>query len=111
MKVFSSQYLDDLTSAAENNPRKRQHRNIHQDYSEYCQRLFNAIEPDSYIRPHRHASDPKETLHKSPGFEVWRVEAYGRQSVSLLLAISAAFLPSFLIFAQTYPAASNAPLA
>jgi cupin fold WbuC family metalloprotein len=26
------------------------------------QRLFNAIEPGSYIRPHRHASDPREEL-------------------------------------------------
>jgi len=24
--------------------------------------LFNAIEPGSYIRPHRHASDPREEL-------------------------------------------------
>jgi cupin fold WbuC family metalloprotein len=24
--------------------------------------LFNAIEPDSYIRPHRHATDPKDEL-------------------------------------------------
>jgi len=24
--------------------------------------LFNAIEPDSYIRPHRHASDPRNEL-------------------------------------------------
>ena len=43
-------------------PRKRQHHNIHESYKDHCQRLFNAIELDSYIRPHRHASDPKNEL-------------------------------------------------
>lgn len=41
----------------------RQHLNIHQSYEDACQRLLNAIGTDSYIRPHRHALDPKtETL-------------------------------------------------
>jgi cupin fold WbuC family metalloprotein len=62
MKIFSADYLDDLTAQAQGNPRQRQHRNVHQSYQEPCQRLFNAIEPGSYIRPHRHASDPKEEL-------------------------------------------------
>lgn len=37
----------------------RQHLNIHQSYDEFCQRLFNAIDINSYIRPHRHSRDPK----------------------------------------------------
>ncbi len=62
MKVFDAQYLNDLTGQAKSSPRLRQHRNIHQTYQEACQRLFNAIEPGSYIRPHRHASDPRDEL-------------------------------------------------
>lgn len=62
MKIFDAQYLDDLTGKAKVSPRLRQHRNVHQSYQEASQRLFNAIEPGSYIRPHRHASDPKEEL-------------------------------------------------
>ena len=62
MKAFDAQYLNDLTGQAKNSPRLRQHRNIHQTYQEACQRLFNAIEPGSYIRPHRHASEPREEL-------------------------------------------------
>jgi cupin fold WbuC family metalloprotein len=62
MKSFGAQYLNDLTLQAKHSPRLRQHRNIHQSYQEACQRLFNAIEPDSYIRPHRHASEPKDEL-------------------------------------------------
>jgi cupin fold WbuC family metalloprotein len=62
MKIFDAQYLDDLTGKAKVSPRLRQHRNIHQSYQEASQRLFNAIGPGSYIRPHRHASDPREEL-------------------------------------------------
>lgn len=62
MKAFDAQYLNDLTGQAKNSPRLRQHRNIHLSYQDACQRLFNAIEPGSYIRPHRHASDPRDEL-------------------------------------------------
>lgn len=62
MKVFSADYLNELTVQAQCTPRKRQHRNIHESYADPCQRLFNAIEPESYIRPHRHATDPRDEL-------------------------------------------------
>ena len=50
MKIFDAQYLDGLTNQAKDSPRLRQHRNVHQSYQEASQRLFNAIEPGSYIR-------------------------------------------------------------
>jgi cupin fold WbuC family metalloprotein len=62
MKIFDAQYLDGLTVQAKVSPRLRQHRNVNQSYQEASQRFFNAIEPGSYIRPHRHASDPREEL-------------------------------------------------
>jgi cupin fold WbuC family metalloprotein len=62
MKQFSSDYLSDLTEQEKTNDRLRQHRNVHQCFQDPCQRLFNAIEPGSYIRPHRHASDPRDEL-------------------------------------------------
>lgn len=62
MKVFSADYLNELTAQAQCSPRKRQHCNIHESYDDQCQRLFNVIEPDSYIRPHRHAADPRDEL-------------------------------------------------
>lgn len=60
MKIFTAQSLNVLTEQAGASPRRRQHLSIHQSYQEPCQRLFNAIEPDSYIRPHRHATDPRD---------------------------------------------------
>ena len=62
MKAYDAQYLNDLTSQAKNSPRLRQRQNIHQSYQDPRHRLFNAIEPGSYIRPHRHASEPREEL-------------------------------------------------
>ena len=59
-KNFSPDFLDGLTIKAEQSFRKRQHENIHQNYEDPCQRLFNAINVDSYIRPHRHSIDPKD---------------------------------------------------
>ena len=62
MKIFSAEQLGALVTQAEGSPRLRQHQNIHAAFDEPCQRLFNAIEPGSYIRPHRHASVPRDEL-------------------------------------------------
>ena len=57
---FSPEFLDTLTQSAQQSSRQRQHKNIHQHYTDPCQRLFNAIGIDSYIRPHRHSIEPKD---------------------------------------------------
>lgn len=62
MKIFGADYFNELTAQAQDNLRKRQHCNIHESYADPCQRLFNAIEPESYIRPHRHVTDPRDEL-------------------------------------------------
>jgi cupin fold WbuC family metalloprotein len=48
-------HLDELVVQARNLPRRRLHLNLHAGPDEACQRLVNAMEPDSYIPPHRHA--------------------------------------------------------
>jgi len=63
MKLFGYDRFNDFSGLALCGIRKRFHFNIHDSYHEPCQRLFNAIEPGSYIRPHRHSADPRdETL-------------------------------------------------
>jgi cupin fold WbuC family metalloprotein len=57
MKRITTQLLDDLTAKAISSPRKRAHHNIHPVLEDPVQRLCVAIEPGTYIRPHRHA-DP-----------------------------------------------------
>ena len=60
MKVFSSQYFEDLIYEASQSHSLRAHANVHGSYADKCQKLFNAIQVDSYIRPHRHSLDPKD---------------------------------------------------
>lgn len=62
MKIFGTEYFSKLIAEAQGNTRKRQHQNIHDSYEDSVQRLFNAIEPDSYIPPHRHATELREEL-------------------------------------------------
>lgn len=59
MQIIDTHLLDQLTAAAKINPRLRQNHNFHASYDEPCQRLLNAVEPGSYIRPHRHLDPPR----------------------------------------------------
>jgi cupin fold WbuC family metalloprotein len=62
MRIINKDNLERLSRIASRNQRLRQHFNLHDNYSENCQKLLNAIQPDSYIQPHRHYSDPKTEL-------------------------------------------------
>jgi cupin fold WbuC family metalloprotein len=57
--VLDSDLLDSLTAKAKNNPMLRQNYNLHESYDEPSQRLLNAMEPGSYLPPHRHLVDAK----------------------------------------------------
>ena len=59
LRLITPADLAALSRTAQTNPRRRQHLNLHADYADPCQRLFNAVEPGSYIRPHRHTKPPK----------------------------------------------------
>lgn len=54
MKIIDQNLMDELTSKAIQAPRKRVHYNLHQSLDEPIHRLVMAVEPGSYIRPHRH---------------------------------------------------------
>jgi cupin fold WbuC family metalloprotein len=54
MKQLDYADLDLLARQAEASPRKRMNRNLHEDLADPIQRLAIAMEPDTYIRPHRH---------------------------------------------------------
>lgn len=60
MKILDRTLLTDLSAQAGNNPRLRQNYNLHASLDDPCQRLLNAMEPGSYIRPHRHLTPPKQ---------------------------------------------------
>lgn len=74
MKQINSALLDSLTTKAMGSPRYRAHYNLHPELNDPVQRLCIAIEPGSYVRPHRH-SDP----------ETWEVLTALRGLLAILL--------------------------
>ena len=62
-EFISQQILDQLSLRAKQSPRLRKNYNFHTSDGDICHRLLNAMEPDSYIQPHRHSDINKdETL-------------------------------------------------
>jgi cupin fold WbuC family metalloprotein len=57
MRVLDHAELDALRDAAAGSPRGRQNLNLHPELDDPVQRFFNALEPGTYVRPHRHPRD------------------------------------------------------
>ena len=60
MKIVTPELLHQLTESARTSPRLRRNHNLHPSDESRCHRLLNAIEPASYIRPHRHLDPEKD---------------------------------------------------
>lgn len=60
MKVITRELLGQVSEAARTAPRLRKNHNLHPGDESRCHRLLNAIEPASYIRPHRHLDPEKD---------------------------------------------------
>lgn len=58
IKQIDDGTIDTLISRAQGSARKRAHLNLHPELNDPVQRLFIAMEPETYVRPHRHA-DPE----------------------------------------------------
>ena len=62
-QIIDRDFLERVSSQAEASLRRRRNHNFHASESDTCNRLLNAIEPDSYIQPHCHHEAAKdETL-------------------------------------------------
>lgn len=55
--VILNQQLASLSGKALESQRRRANLNVHPELADPVQRMFNAMEPDTYVRPHRHARD------------------------------------------------------
>ena len=58
--IIGQELLDGVTREAKAAPRQRKNRNLHIGDDACCHRLFNAMEPDSYIPPHCHLGPEKD---------------------------------------------------
>jgi len=54
LKQLTDAVLDDLVQQARQSPRLRANHNLHAELSEAVQRLAIAMEPATFVRPHRH---------------------------------------------------------
>lgn len=52
--LLDQSLFTELLDAAARSPRRRAFRNLHRDFAEPVQRVLIAIQPDSYVPPHRH---------------------------------------------------------
>jgi cupin fold WbuC family metalloprotein len=57
---FGAECFEQLTAAAQASVRRRKNLDFHAFASHPAQRLLNAVEPNSYIRPHRHLDLSKD---------------------------------------------------
>ncbi|NBC82133.1 MAG: cupin fold metalloprotein, WbuC family [Bacteroidetes bacterium] len=55
--------IGEISAQAQASPRKRMNYNFHEHYSDTLQRMINAMEPGTYVQPHKHeAPDKREAF-------------------------------------------------
>ncbi len=62
MKVIDSHILDRLILEAKNSLRLRKNLNHHEAFSDPINRMLNAFEPGTYVRPHKHENPDKREV-------------------------------------------------
>ncbi len=60
MTLIDNALLDEVCAAAAASPRRRKNHNLHATDAYPAHRLLNAVQPDSYIAPHRHLDPGKD---------------------------------------------------
>ena len=54
--------FDRVAGAAKSSPRKRKNHNFHSDASDPLQRMIHAMEPGTYVQPHKHVEPDKREV-------------------------------------------------
>ena len=62
MKIIDTHLLNETTERAKQSPRLRMNYNFHETLDDPVNRLLNALEPDTYLRPHRHCNPDKNEI-------------------------------------------------
>lgn len=83
MQVIDEKLLNDVSMQAKESPRLRMNYNFHEDLSDGCQRLLNALEPGTVMPIHHHKVDEmfvilrgriNVTIHNNEGEVIQSVE-------------------------------------
>jgi cupin fold WbuC family metalloprotein len=59
MKSIDPELVARVSEEARNSPRLRKNYNFHSDYADPVNRMLNAFEPGTYVRPHKHENPDK----------------------------------------------------
>jgi cupin fold WbuC family metalloprotein len=59
MKTIHKELLIETSAKAKLNKRQRMNYNFHETYESVVQRMLNALEPGTYIQPHKHENPDK----------------------------------------------------
>jgi cupin fold WbuC family metalloprotein len=62
MRVFDARLIDETIAAARARERRRANLNVHLELDDPIQRMFNVLEPGSYVRPHCHEPERWEVF-------------------------------------------------
>ena len=62
MILINEALLNETTERAKQSPRLRMNHNFHERLDDPVNRMLNALEPDTYIRPHRHLDPDKDEI-------------------------------------------------
>jgi len=62
MKLIDKKLLDEITQQAMKSSRLRMNNNFHDSLDDPINRLINAMEPGTYLRPHRHKNPDKTEI-------------------------------------------------
>lgn len=62
LKIVSPKLLDELSQKAQNSSRKRLNYNFHEDLADPINRMLNALEPGTYLQPHKHENPDKREV-------------------------------------------------
>lgn len=83
MKIVNEELLNEVTAKAKASPRLRMNYNFHEELSDGCQRLLNALEPGTIMPIHHHKVDEmfvilrgriNVTIHNDAGEVIQSVE-------------------------------------
>ena len=77
MKILARSLLDELAAQAAASPRARAHHNIHATPQDPVQRFIVVALPESYFRPHRHATRSELALVVRGRFDIITFDAGG----------------------------------
>jgi cupin fold WbuC family metalloprotein len=59
MVIISRELTSSISAEAKNSARLRKNFNFHRDFADPVNRMLNAFEPGTYVRPHKHESPDK----------------------------------------------------